>query len=272
MVTVVAGRAAHLHAQRAGLERSGVPVAEHVVVAMGDPGVAGTVTTAPGSVTLVEMDVDGPRLPLARARNTGAAAALERGADLLVFLDVDCVPGTRLVERYRAAAALPGADDALLCGPVTYLPPAPAGGYPWPEIDAWSRPHAARPAPAAGTVERGGRPELFWSLSFATTARAWEQVGGFSEAYAGYGGEDTDYGFTARAAGLDLWWVGGADAFHQHHPVSSPPVEHLDDVLANAAVFHRRWGEWPMQGWLDGFAERGLARHDPVTDEWVRVP
>ena len=188
-----------------------------------------------------------------------------------MFLDVDCVPGEHLVARYRAAAALPGADGALLCGPVTYLPQAPVDGYPWPEIAAWTRPHPARPAPADGTVVRGGRVELFWSLSFAVLAQSWRHVGGFCEEYAGYGGEDTDFAFRARAAGVDLWWVGGADAYHQHHPVSDPPVEHLEDILANAALFHRRWGEWPMTGWLDAFARRGLARHDPVTDRWVRT-
>ena len=27
-----------------------------------------------------------------------------------------------------------------------------------------------------------------------------------------------------------------------------------------------------MSGWLAAFAERGLARHDPATDQWVIVP
>ncbi|GAB2909578.1 glycosyltransferase [Rhodococcus aerolatus] len=279
VVTIVAGRREHLRAQRRGLARSRVPVAEHVVVSMGDPDVvddlAETLTSGPGAVTVVDVQVPGTRLPLAEARNAGGAAALARGAELVVFLDVDCVPGPHLVERYQAAAARPGADAALLCGPVTYLPPAPDGGYPWDAVTAdggpWTRPHAARPAPAAGTVETGGRPELFWSLSFAATPATWRRTGGFCEDYTGYGGEDTDFGLAARGAGVDLWWVGGADAFHQHHPVSDPPVEHLEDILANAALFHRRWGRWPMQGWLDGFAARGLARHDAEEDVWVKV-
>jgi len=53
-------------------------------------------------------------------------------------------------------------------------------------------------------------------------------------------------------------WVGGADAFHQYHPVSDPPVEHIDDILRNATLFHQRWGWWPMQGWLRDFENRGL--------------
>ena len=31
-------------------------------------------------------------LPLAAARNVGAAAALTLGAELMIFLDVDCLP------------------------------------------------------------------------------------------------------------------------------------------------------------------------------------
>ena len=56
--------------------------------------------------------------------------------------------------------------------------------------------------------------------------------------------------------------LGGAarTRFIQYHPVSNPPIEHLDDILCNAAVFHRRWG--PMEGWLHEFENRGLIRRD----------
>jgi hypothetical protein len=57
-------------------------------------------------------------------------------------------------------------------------------------------------------------------------------------------------------------WVGGAHAFHQFHPVSDPPVEHLHDIVRNAEIFHQRWGWWPMEGWLTAFHERGLITRD----------
>ena len=38
------------------------------------------------------------------ARNAAAALALDHGVDLLVFLDVDCLPGPDLLERYVDAA------------------------------------------------------------------------------------------------------------------------------------------------------------------------
>jgi hypothetical protein len=37
-------------------------------------------------------------------------------------------------------------------------------------------------------------------------------------------------------------WIGGAHAFHQFHPVSDPPVQHLYDIVRNAEIFHQRWG------------------------------
>lgn len=51
--------------------------------------------------------------------------------------------------------------------------------------------------------------------------------------------------------------------------VESPPVRHLDAILSNAAIFHRRWGEWPMTTWLQGFADLGLLEY--VDGHWQRV-
>jgi len=62
---------------------------------------------------------------------------------------------------------------------------------------------------------------------------------------------NTVYNALSMHGCLGLGWVGGARAYHQHHPVSSPPVEHLDDILRNGRLFHERWGEWPMTGWLE---------------------
>lgn len=203
-------------------------------------------------------------LRLAAARNRGAAEAIDRGAELLCFLDADCLPHPDLLPLYRAAAA----EGALLAGPVTYLP---SGVLP-PDPDAAGRhlaPHAARPDPPRGTVEAGTDWNLFWSLSFACTARTWATIGGFDERYEGYGGEDTDFALTARDAGADLRWVGGAHALHQHHPVSNPPWEHLDDVLVNGALFAAKWGFWPMVGWLTAFRDAGAI--ELVDGGWRRT-
>ncbi|MCH8611937.1 glycosyltransferase family 2 protein [Arsenicicoccus dermatophilus] len=263
LVTVAAGRHDHLLAQRRHVAALPEPP-RHVVVSMGDPAIGGLLADAPPEAPVEVLDIPlagSGRLPLAEARNAGTDRALALGADLVVLLDVDCLPGPQLVRRYAAAARELGADPALLCGQVTYLP-AQAGAPEPEDLARWRSPHAARPAPADGELVRGGEHRLFWSLSFAVTPATWRRVGGFCTDYDGYGGEDTDLGLTAREAAVELVWVGGADAYHQHHPVSSPPVEHLDDILRNAATFHRRWGVWPMEGWLRAFAERGLAVHD----------
>ncbi|MFF2308485.1 glycosyltransferase family 2 protein [Streptomyces sp. NPDC058128] len=146
----------------------------------------------------------------------------------------------------------------------------PPGGCPLDALPPLAPPHTGRPVPADDEVLPGGDHQLFWSLSFAFTAPTWRRTGGFCERYTGYGGEDTGFGRTAAARDVDLWWVGGAPAQHQHHPVSRPPVEHLDGILRNGAVYRDRWGTWPMEGWLREFARLGLVRHDPVSDDWTR--
>ncbi|MCW2993625.1 MAG: glycosyltransferase family 2 protein, partial [Conexibacter sp.] len=127
-------------------------------------------------------------------------------------------------------------------------------------LAALARPHPARPVPPDHVLWHGGDHRLFWTLSIAVTDTVWNAVGGFCEDYVGYGGEDTDFGQLARAAGVDVCWVGGAWAYHQHHATHDPPVQHRDAIERNAALFHRRWGWWPMEGWLAAFdaADRAL--------------
>ena len=262
MITTVHGRATHLRGQLDGLALSAHPADLHVVVAVDDLSAADTVARSGAPAHIVCCAGGSAALPVAAARNAGAAAALEHGADLLVFLDVDCIPGRHLVGRYREAASQPPHRDALLCGPVTYLPPPGPGGYPVGDVDLLAAPHPARPAPRDDEILVSTAYELFWSLSFALTTSTWRRIGGFCTLYRGYGGEDTDFAQTAAALGVTMRWVGGADAFHQFHPVSDPPTEHLEDIVRNAAVFHRRWGWWPMTGWLQAFEERGLIARD----------
>lgn len=272
VVTVVSGRHDHLRSQLRGLRASTGSADDHVVVAMGDSAVADIVAGHPGAARTVWIPSADTCLPLARARNLGARAAIARGAELLVFLDVDCVPHPRMIERYQRAAVTARHHDDLLCGPVTYLDAETSADVrrnPG-RTDLPIGPHPSRPVPADGTTVADDRYELFWSLSFAVRSSVWDRLGGFCEDYTGYGGEDTDFAQCARAAGVGMAWVGGADAYHLHHPVSDPPVEHLDDILRNGAVFEQRWGWWPMRGWLEAFEARGLIRFDEQTNSWQR--
>lgn len=252
VLTLVRGRAAHFANLVEGLRRSATPPGELVVVDMNDEPI--TRPQADFPVTVRRMR--GRSLPLAAARNL--AARLARRENLL-FLDVDCIPARRLVGDMEAALA---GDDALVCAEVRYLSPGDAHAE-WSEDDlvAAGAPHPVRPFPQTG-LAREPNAGLFWSLAFGVRRARFAALGGFDEAFVGYGAEDTDLGFRARDAGVPLLLMAGPGAFHQHHPVSDPPVEHLDDILRNAAVFHAKWGTWPMAGWLEAFERKGLLRID----------
>ena len=280
VITIAHGRHAHWEMQRTALirdaeaadakESASSDALRHLVVAIDDPRFADDGAAPALTVLHLPLEPGDAGLPLARARNAGAAAALADGAELLVFLDIDCIPAAGMVAGYRDAARDPVSAGRLLCGPVTYLPPPGPEGYDLAVLPALDAPHPARPAPPRGEVTLGGAYELFWSLSFAVDPSTWHAIGGFDEAYTGYGGEDTDFGQRARSAGVELAWVGSARAYHQHHPVEDPPVSHLDDILRNGAIFAARWGWWPMGGWIDGFEESGLIEQHG--DGYRRVP
>jgi N-acetylglucosaminyl-diphospho-decaprenol L-rhamnosyltransferase len=265
VITLAHGRHQHLRHQHRSLAHGVRLPDDYVVVAMNDDTVAGWGSAHGLTPTVVTIDEPGS-LPLARARKLGARAALDRGAETLVFLDVDCLAGPELVPAY--ALAVEQSPATVWSGPVTYLPPGLSEdglSRAWLHDD----PHPARPSPAPGHVLAGADPCLFWSLSFALHRDAWASTGGFCESYTGYGGEDTDFACRAEQQGLAFAWVGSARAYHQHHPVQDPPVEHLDDILRNATLFHARWGWWPMQGWLEEFERLGLATRSDAG--WLRV-
>ena len=252
------GRAEHLRSQRRAMAAH-LPGARHVVVLPERPGSADLAgELAAEGVEVVELPA-GPDLPIARSRNVGGDRAAELGVDTIVFLDVDCMPGPDLGRRY---AELP--DGAVGLGPVTYLPESV--GAPDPaELPGLTDPHPARRFPERGTREL--EPDefgLFWSLSFAMRPALWTRLrtdfGGFDEAFTGYGAEDTDFGRRLLYRRVPVLLVAGAHAYHRWHPVSDPPVDHLDDLLRNGAHYAERWGEWPAPGWFEKFEQMGLVR------------
>lgn len=252
------GRADHLRSQRRALAAH-LPAARHVVVVPDSDGADTFALDLRAEGVDVVRVAAGPDLPVARCRNLGGDRAVEAGADLLVFLDVDCMPGPELAERYSRLPA-----DAVGLGPVTYLPRE--AGAPEPgELPGFTDPHPARPFPDHG-MQALERHEygLFWSLSFAVHAGLWQRIredfGGFDEEYTGYGAEDTDFGRRLVYRRIPVLLVPGAHAYHRWHPVEDPPVRHLDDLLRNGAHFAERWGEWPAPGWFAEFERLGLVR------------
>src|SRR5258708_3165034 len=126
-----------------------------------------------------------------------------------------------MIGRYRHTAAAREHAEAILCGPVTYLPP-PGG------LCAFHTRGARRSASGAA---RGGDDEgaiastdyaLFWSLSFAMTATTWSAAGDSASASAAMAASTPISRNAPPRAGVPMRWVGGAHAFHQHHPVIDP--------------------------------------------------
>jgi GT2 family glycosyltransferase len=262
VLTIVRNREAHLRELVEGLHRSARQPDELVIVDMSDVPVE--VDPARFPIRIDRFETDG--LPLAAARNR--AASLARFEDL-VFLDVDCIPLANCTGRLVARLA---DHDALLCADVRYLGPDDARGH-WTEAGLLARGshHPIRIFPVEGVREETN-PGLFWSLAFALRRERFLALGGFDAGFTGYGAEDTDFGFRASEAGCKLLFVGGAIACHQYHDSHEPPVQHVADIVRNARLFHTRWGRWPMEGWLEGFARLGLVRWQHGTLELLRLP
>ena len=261
VLTILRGREAHLANVLRGLARQTLPPAEMVIGVMGDRPVA---VEAETPFPVRQVLVPGEPLPLARARNAVARAA--RG-DGLVFLDVDCIPAPSLVADYAHAL---GDWPGLLMGEVMYLPRgATDGDWTFEAFDAVAERHSDRQGPPPEGVRPCNDYRCFWSLNFALSAERFAASGGFDEAYAGYGGEDTDFGRALDARGVPIGWLRGARAYHQHHPHHMPPVHHLGSILRNTEVFRAKWGEYTMGHWLHAFTLMGLVEETP--EGWRRL-
>jgi len=263
VLTIVKNRADHLAQLIEGLRRSAVRPDELIIVDMGsDPMVAQPAAAFP--VKLIHLAGGG--LPLAAARNAGARAA---GCDHLLFLDVDCIAMRDLVgEMDRQLEE----HDGLICAEAFYLGAADARGI-WTEeaLKPCARSHSVRSFPSAGLREEANAG-LFWSLVFGIRRDRFARLDGFDEAFTGYGAEDTDFGFRARRAGVPLLFLGGSGAFHQHHAVLDPPLQHFEDIVRNARLFHDRWQFWPMEGWLKAFQNLGLIERSDGAIAALRLP
>ncbi|WP_420393532.1 glycosyltransferase family 2 protein [Acuticoccus sp.] len=249
ILTLVRGRERQLANLVAGLAAQDRPVDELVVAAM-----QATAPTIDAPFPVRTVVVPGERLPLAAARN--AAANLASGSGL-VFLDVDCVPAPGLLATYADHLA---AVDGCLMGEVRYLPFVPGVPLDLAKLYAAGVRHPAKPAPPPTGLAREEDYGELWGLSFALRRTAFVRVGGFDEGYVGYGSEETDFARRLEAAGVPLYRVAGALAFHQHHAVHVPPLQHFADIVANARRYHRAWGRWSMEYWLGQLAERSYVR------------
>ncbi len=250
VLTLVRGRRAHLLNLIAGLNASTRKPDELVIAYMQDTPHAGLPAT---DFPVRTVFVKGDEMPLAAARNRAAATAI---GEQLIFLDVDCVPSPTLVARYAETAGWPG---GIRLGEVLYLPAgAIDGGMDVAVLDKIGVRHPAKPPIATDEIRPTPSHGELWGLSFALSASDWARAGGMDERYVGYGGEETDFAVRLERAGVPMWWIGGARAYHQHHVVHTPAYQHFDAIVRNARLFRATWGRWCMEYWLGHFAERGL--------------
>lgn len=255
--TLVRGRTEHLANLITGLSRQTHTPDELVVAHMQEE--AATIG-APFPVR--DISVPGEMLPLAQARNRAAAAA--RG-DVLIFLDADCIPGPDLVATY-AEATRGGGRVAM--GATRYLRRPVAGDWSFDALWREAVRHPARLDPDDNPATVVALPDFgeLWGLSFALAAADFTKAGGFDERFIGYGGEETDFARALEDAGLTLAWLGAARAVHQWHPVAIPPLQHFDDIVRNARLYHQKRGDWPMTYWLDQFEAAGfIERRGDIT-------
>jgi GT2 family glycosyltransferase len=206
------------------------------------------------------LPVEGDELPLAAARN---ALAKDAQAELLVFLDADCIPSRALLAAY---ARVLREHDALAVGETRYLPRGfVARGARDLELRRAATPHPERAGlfPASGPPRLDSRHDLFWSLNFGLRRATFAaRIGGFDEAYRGYGIEDTDFGRRAARAEVPLCWLGDALAFHQHPAPTRLDPAGVETLIGNVRRYRERWAEWPARGWLEELSAAGLVDWD----------
>ncbi|PFG09654.1 glycosyltransferase family 2 protein [Marinobacter sp. LV10MA510-1] len=258
VLTLIRGRQGHLDALINGL-RNQTCLNFELVIAYMQPDPPRVDPSLPFPVTMVR--VPGIRMPLAAARNTAAAkASFER----LIFLDVDCIPSPNLVQSFVREL---DACGRCLLGEVRYLPGTVSENTPavaaFGDLAAFGKQHPARPRLLGDGWMDEPNPRALWGLSFALTLEQYNAVGGMDERYVGYGGEETDLAEQLAAKGIKFGWCANALALHQYHAVYTPPLDRFDDILANALYFHKKWGSWCMEYWLNFFADYGLIEWSP---------
>jgi N-acetylglucosaminyl-diphospho-decaprenol L-rhamnosyltransferase len=279
VLTMTRARHELLLGQVDGLSVGSVPPHVHSVVSMGDRDLTrGRLPLGTDRWTTVVKPVQTDRraLPLAAARNLAARNAIDLGADVLIFLDGDVIPGERTLERYAEAVTSGASRTAgvthpvLWCGPVLDLPLAdrPEVGYPMRQLHDLGRRTPGTPPLAVGQYQVEERWMLFSGSSFAMSRQDFEASGGFCPDYAGPGLQDRDFAEVVRSRGGSMVWVGGATGYRQPAPAGEE-VDHVRHACAHAQVWQQRWGSQADHPWLARLAAQGLLRRD---DQGVLVP
>ncbi len=191
------------------------------------------------------------------------AAVASSVADYLVFIDGDCLPAPRFLDRHLAARR-PG---RFLSGGVVRLGPSATAevtpervvsgevfGLPWLRAagqSGWrdALKASALPTPIASVLERLTPVAITWNGGHASGWRSdIEAVNGFDTSLS-YGGEDIELGFRLEASGVRGRHVRySATLLHLDHP--RPYMDRAEADIARHRVRTMRSGSrrWATQG------------------------
>ena len=229
----------------AGLQRQDYPRALFEVVVVDDgsrPPLRVPASTAL-SVRTVRQERRG--FGVARARNTGARAALH---DILVFLDGDVIAEAGLLAAHArwhhavsdaltlgfcACVSVEGMDPAA----VRDRPASLAELFAGRPFDApWLERHMARTADLTS-----GHDDVFRAVDSGNLGISrvfFEEVGGFDESFARYGGEDTEFGYRVQMRGGLLVPARDAFGWHQGRWAEGRAAKERDQELQGAKLAH----------------------------------
>jgi glycosyltransferase involved in cell wall biosynthesis len=157
---------------------------------------------------------------VSRSRNWGATAAQ---GEILVFLDADVLLNPAGLAAYSAYLGFRQQD--LLYGYVGYDKTQEAPSLWWPEISVnwWDTRYLLK--------KTGLQPdpklfhsayEFAWAGNFAIYRESFKQLGGFDEAFVGWGGEDLAFAEAAVKKGREVHFLVDAWAEHQRHGMNEP--------------------------------------------------
>ena len=268
VLTMTRAQHSQLLAQTDGLSVGTVPPQIHSVVSMGDRDLTrGRLPLATDRWTTLVRPVQTDRraLPIAAARNTAAAQAVEAGADVLVFLDDAIIPGPHTLERLsemitgQVRPDEPVSEPVVWRAPVLDLPELAEGelSYPMGHLHEKGRRGPQAPQLVAGQLLVDTRWSLFDGGCFAMSAEDFARTGGFCADYVGRGLQDADFAEIVRSLGGTIVWVGGADAYRQPGEQVEPALQ-ARYAARHVTTWRERWERDPEHPWLEGLREQEL--------------
>ncbi len=234
------------------------------------------------TVTLIRRDHDG--YGAGQARNLGVA---HTDAPVVVFVDADCIPDPDLVGRHARWHHL--ADNLVVIGARHHLdtstvdPDAITSGRVEPrrvvfgsdELPAGSRSADFRAVLHRRTADLRHGDEAFRSLvssNFSVRRDRFRRVGGFSEDFHRWGGEDTELGWRLFCAGLFFVPDDRAVIYHQTQTDAGPAGWRRDSRARNQGLIERkiphRFYRTPRPGYLFEVPKVTWVIH-PVVDSRV---